>query len=115
METPEYGLHLMAAEIYALYPRKVKRKAAIAAIIKAFKSKRIDYHKLRSAVIEYAKSQEGRPKEQRRFIPHCSTWVNGEQWSDERSEWTCWKDGDGKQRKPPGRVKQSAGDFGDLF
>jgi hypothetical protein len=86
--------------IYQAYPRKEGHAVAIRAIEKAVKklvdgtteskrprmSKR-EAQKLLSGVVEvYARSPAGQNPE-RKFIPHPSTWFNGERWDDDQEEW----------------------------
>jgi hypothetical protein len=66
--------------IYAEYPRKVARKKALEAIEKALCS--VDYEVLMSKVKAFAKACAG--KEQK-YIPHATTWLNQERWTDEDS------------------------------
>jgi hypothetical protein len=71
-----------AEKIYAAYPRKVARGAAITAIAKALE--KIDFAALLQAVEEYAAARFG---QQTCFTPHCATWMNQERWLDERDDW----------------------------
>ncbi len=73
---------ISAEEIYALYPRKVGRAAAIKAIQRALK--KCDADELVKAVSEFASIVRDY---ERRFIPHPATWFNQERWADDRREW----------------------------
>lgn len=78
-----------AEVIYSLYPRKVGRQAALKAIEKAFRV--VEADELQAAVEEYAAAvamwDEERRGRNNEFIPHCSTWMNGGRWADDRSQW----------------------------
>ncbi len=67
-------------EWYALYPHKVGRGAAL----KAYRSarKKTGKSELLEAVKRYA-AATARAGTEKRFIPHPSTWLNGERWADE--------------------------------
>jgi len=67
-----------AEMIYHFYPRKVGKGTAIKAIIKAMQS--ISYEELLQKVREFATTQLGKDPQ---YIPHCSTWMNGQRWLDE--------------------------------
>jgi hypothetical protein len=70
-----------AEELYRLYPRKVGKKDALKAILKALKE--CEFEALREAVQEYATSPEGRGQ----YCPHPATWFNKGRWHDDRREW----------------------------
>ena len=76
------SINKQAMTIYAAYPRKVGRGAAIKAISKALKI--VPFDELLEAVEMYARSRDG---QERQFTPHPSTWFNQERWTDDRSEW----------------------------
>jgi hypothetical protein len=67
--------------LWSVYPKKVgkgqARKAFNAALRKA------DYDKIHSALIDYVKASTGKDK---KYLPHLSTWLNGERWDDELQE-----------------------------
>jgi len=65
-------------EIYASYPRKIGRGAALKKIAVAIKE--YGFEELRAKVIEYAASVRG--KEQQ-FIPHPATWFGQQRYKDE--------------------------------
>jgi hypothetical protein len=78
--------------IYAAYPRKASKGAALTAILKAMDrlSERKDdaYLWLKGRVEAYAKSPAGSRKgKDKQFIPHCATWMNRERYDDPDSEW----------------------------
>lgn len=62
-------------EFWAIYPRKIGKGQAL----KAFRAalKKTDAETITAAVKSYPWPSE------REFIPHASTWLNGERWADE--------------------------------
>jgi hypothetical protein len=79
---PDLDLDALAAEIYDLYPLKVKRPRAIVAIKKALKKTPSD--KLRELTAAYAK----RIKETGyAYVPHPATWFNDECYNDSPDTW----------------------------
>lgn len=71
-----------AQRIYAEYPRKVGRTAAIKSIIKAMKE--VDPERLLNKVKMYADCKNGSNKQ---YIPHPATWFNQGRYDDDPSEW----------------------------
>ena len=71
--------------LYQLYPRKIGKKAAVKAIVKALQL--TPYQSLKVAVEMYSEVCGRVPKERRRFIPHPSTWFNQGRWEDDPREW----------------------------
>jgi len=66
-----------------IYPRKAgKRKA-----FQAFKAalRRVDLTELMKKTTEFAQSDKGTGDQ--KFIPHAATWLNGDRWLDDPSEW----------------------------
>lgn len=63
--------------IYAAYPRKVGRPAALKAICRALE--KIPFDDLLKAVEAYAADQAGKDAQ---YIPHPTTWFNQERWAD---------------------------------
>ena len=61
-----------------IYPRKTGKTAAKKAAIKAMKI--IEPHKLSEKLSEYVATKTDTPQ---KYIPHLSTWLNGERWNDE--------------------------------
>lgn len=61
------------------YPRKVAVGTAKKAFEAALK-KEPDYEKIINAMIEQSKAWETKDK---KYIPHASTWLNGERWNDQ--------------------------------
>ncbi len=70
-------------EIYQAYPRKIGKKDAQKAILKALKAKR--HSELLEATKAFSEAVKGADK---KFIPHPSTWFNRGSYDDERSEWS---------------------------
>jgi hypothetical protein len=81
----------VAIGIYDAYPRKVGRKDALAAIVKALAGtdKPITAAELLAHVKDYADSQAGRPDTE--HIPYPATWFNARRWEDDHREWLAWK------------------------
>lgn len=73
----------LAERLYAEYPRKIGKGQAIRAILGALRKR--PFEELLSAVTEFAAAVEGADMQ---YVPHPSTWFNGERWSDDRSEWS---------------------------
>lgn len=78
-------------EIYAAYPRKVGRAAAIQAIKKAMA--KVNPAKLYNAVMDYANAVKTWAPTTRYTAagvdtcPMPTTWFNQQRWTDDRSEW----------------------------
>jgi hypothetical protein len=77
--------------IYAVYPRKVGKAAALLEILKAMDevSKRpVDdaYLWLKGRTEAFAKSPAGRRKD-KQFVPHPRTWFHQKRYDDPDSEW----------------------------
>jgi hypothetical protein len=64
------------------YPRKVKRFTAWTTWEKKVGTDGLVHHKIMEALEKYKKSAEWL-KDQGRFIPHPTTWLNGKRWEDE--------------------------------
>jgi hypothetical protein len=78
-----------ALELYALYPRKVAKASALAAIGKALQ--RAPFETLREAVAAYAAARAGSDPQ---FTPYPATWFNQERWLDDRASWQDGRPGD---------------------
>jgi hypothetical protein len=79
------GSTISAEDIYAAYPRKIARSAAIKAIQKAGKA--VGMEKLLKAVKAYAEATSRWPAEERQYIPHPATWFNQGRYDDDPKEW----------------------------
>lgn len=73
------------ADIYAAYPRKVGKQAALKAIGKAAKVKTT--LELFSATQSYALAVKSWPAADKQFIPHPATWFNRGSYDDDPKEW----------------------------
>lgn len=65
-------------QLWEMYPRKVGKGQAR----KAFKaaSKKIQFYDLLPKLMDYVETLNGKDKQ---YMPHLSTWLNGERWADE--------------------------------
>lgn len=65
-------------QLWEMYPRKVGKGQAR----KAFKaaSKKIEFYDLLPKLMDYVETLNGKDKQ---YMPHLSTWLNGERWADE--------------------------------
>jgi hypothetical protein len=70
-----------AHEIYEIYPKKVGRPRAIAAILRALD--KTSFEILREKTIQYAAARAGKPD----FTPHPASWFNAERYNDDPSTW----------------------------
>jgi len=69
-------------EFWKAYPRKVAKPAALKAFNKISPSDALFAEML--AALEWQRLQDQWQKDGGAFIPHPSTWLNGERWRDER-------------------------------
>ena len=74
-----------ALEIYAAYPRKVAKPAALKAITNAFAS--VPSDELLAKTQAYAEAVAKWSDKDREFIPHPATWFNQERYNDDPSTW----------------------------
>ena len=65
---------------WKIYPRKVGKYKAAPLFAKV--CNRMNFDELMDATIRFAQSMDGQEK---RFIPHPTTWLNQERWNDELS------------------------------
>lgn len=72
----------IAERIYAAYPRKVAKPAALKAIRKALES--IDGESLLALVEAYSEARRGQDQQ---YTPHPATWFNGQRWADDPATW----------------------------
>jgi hypothetical protein len=77
----------VAEAIYALYPRKVGRKPAIAAIMKAMKSTGLLEMDMQNRVRAYAAAVATWPEQDKTFIPNPATWFNQQRFMDDAATW----------------------------
>lgn len=81
----EGGVPKWAHHVYASYPRKVGKKAALAAICRAGKT--VDHQELLTATIDFAEATGRWPPERHQFIPHPATFFNQGRYEDDPKEW----------------------------
>lgn len=90
------GSTTTAEDIYAAYPRKIGRGAAIKAIQKAAKligpdprstTRFCPYAVLLERTQAFAKATASWPEADRHFICHPATWFNQERYNDDPNEW----------------------------
>lgn len=74
-----------AAAIYALFPRKIGRQAALRAISKALD--KASAGTLEERVRLYASYYRRWPEKEQHYSPHPATWFNDERWLDDEKEW----------------------------
>jgi len=75
-----------AASIYAAYPKKVGRAAAIKAIKAAIKAG-VDPARLLERTEAYAAAVKQWPASEQQYIPHPATWYNHGRWDDDPAAW----------------------------
>ena len=75
----ENDLALFEYEFWNDYPRKVGKKAAFKAWKRHIKNNKQEAPKIMLAYIDFTDQLEGKDEQ---FIPHLSTWINGERWKD---------------------------------
>jgi len=68
-------------DLWKMYPKKVGKGQARKAFTAALR--KVDHDKIHLALIEYVRSTQGDDK---KYLPHLSTWLNGERWDDELQE-----------------------------
>jgi hypothetical protein len=76
---------ITADDIYAAWPVKKARGAAIKAIQKAMKQEKPE--RLLAAVNELSDCYKQWPVAERQYLPMCSTFMNQERWADSRETW----------------------------
>lgn len=74
-----------AEAIFALYPKKVGKQAALRAIVRVLEKVPSDI--LAERVRTYAGFVERWRKDDRAFVPHPSTWFNEGRYDDDPKEW----------------------------
>jgi len=70
-------------EFYEAYPRHVGRQAAEKAFVKAIAKRGVTAELVIAGARRLAADPNLPPKEDKRFIPHPSTWLNEGRWDDE--------------------------------
>lgn len=64
---------------WSVYPRHTNKKKAFDVFVKKCTDETV-LQKMLSAVVDYKETEQWQNE---RFIPHASTWLNGERWEDE--------------------------------
>lgn len=64
---------------WSVYPRHTNKKKAFDVFVKKCTDETV-LQKILSAVVDYKETEQWQNE---RFIPHASTWLNGERWEDE--------------------------------
>lgn len=77
----------LAEAVYALYPRKVGKAAAIKAIVKVLKNGTITELELQTRVKRYAEAVAKWSEQDRTYIPNPSTWFNQGRYDDDPNTW----------------------------
>jgi len=75
----------LAESIYAAYPRKVAKPAALRAITSALKT--TSAADLLAKTTAYAEAVASWPDADAKFVPHPATWYNQQRYLDDPSEW----------------------------
>lgn len=75
------------ADIYAAYPLKVGKQAALKAIKKAQKDTNIGYPKLLEATQAFATAVAQWPEAEKKYVPHPATWFNRGSYDDDPAVW----------------------------
>jgi hypothetical protein len=68
-------------DLWSIYKKKVGKGQARKAYTAALR--KVDHDKIHLALIDYVRSTQGDDK---KYLPHLSTWLNGERWDDELQE-----------------------------
>lgn len=91
-------------QVYSEYPRHTARGAAVKAIGKALAC--ITFEVLLERVRAYASAvSKWPPDDQKRFVPHCATWMNQQRWLDDPTSWDRGSDS-GKPYSSKPKTKQ---------
>ena len=77
---PETGIDPEFIQFWTAYPRKLKKADALKAWQRAMRKPPIDYI---LEQLEKWKASGDWTKEGGRYVPHPTTWINGERWNDE--------------------------------
>ena len=72
-------------EFWERYPRKENRKGALKAYETAIK-KGFTHENIIGGIERHGEVWQSYPADRRKFIPHASTWLNGERWADPAPE-----------------------------
>jgi len=77
----------LAEAIYAIYPKKVGKTAALKAIVKVLKAGSITEQELQAAVRAYRDAVAKWPEQDNAFVPHPATWFNQGRYADDPATW----------------------------
>lgn len=78
----------VAEAVYELYPKKVGKVKAIAAIVKVLKSGTITELDLQARVKGYAEATAMWAEQDKTYIPYPATWFNQQRYLDDPATWT---------------------------
>lgn len=92
-------LEKLAEAIYAIYPRKVAKAAALKAIVKVLKAGTITELELQARVRAYAAATDQWEEQDKTFIPHPATWFNRGSYDDDPATWIRKPAEDAKKKK----------------
>lgn len=76
-----------AEAVYAAYPRKIGKQAALKAITSAQKKAFITWDALLAKTVSYANAVAQWPESEKQYIPHPATWFNRGSYEDDPNEW----------------------------
>ena len=96
----------LAEAIYAIYPKKVGKTAALKAIVKVLKSGSITELELQAAVRSYAAAVAKWPEQDKTFVPHPATWFNQGRYADDPATWI--RDSDSNRQNSAEKKKGGA-------
>lgn len=85
---PGPGSPITADSVYAAYPRKEARKAAVAAIDRAARACPLGMPYLLERAKLYAAAVARWPAADRAYIPHAATWFNQARYEDDPALWS---------------------------
>jgi len=77
----------LAEALYALYPKKVGKGAAIKAIVKVLKSGEVTELELLPTVRAYAEAVNQWSEQDKTYVPNPSTWFNQKRYMDDPATW----------------------------
>lgn len=93
----------LAEAIYAIYPKKVGKTAALKAIEKILKAGTLTELELQASVRAYAAAVSKWPEQDKTFVPHPATWFNQGRYADDPATWI--RHADSNTQNPPQKKK----------
>ena len=99
-------LEKLAEAIYAIYPKKVGKTAALKAIVKVLKSGSITELELQASVKAYRDAVAKWPEQDTPFVPHPATWFNQGRYADDPANWI--RDSDSSRQNSAEKKKGGA-------